>query len=56
MGWIIILQYSIDQEKLFSKTCIRSTGEIFSNKKKSVQDDFYKTLNLSAWELMYNVK
>ena len=23
---------------------------------EKIQDDFYQTLNLSAWELMYNVK
>jgi len=55
-AWAGLSFYStIDQEKLFSKTA-SGVQEIFSNKKKSVQDDFYKTLNLSAWELMYNVK
>ncbi|MBR4320770.1 MAG: DUF4173 domain-containing protein, partial [Oscillospiraceae bacterium] len=41
-------------QKLFDSAT--SSEEIMQKEKKSVQDDFYKSLNLSAWELIYNVK
>ena len=40
----------------FQENRDESIIQMMQNKKEEIQSDFYDTLNLSAWEMMYNVK
>ncbi len=44
-----------EMQKLFPDYAM-SPEEIMQDEKNSMQSDFYQMLNLSAWEIMYNVK
>lgn len=55
-AWAGLSFYNNDALRKLFPDYTMSPEEFMQEEKKSVQEDFYQTLNLSAWELMYNVK
>ncbi len=55
-AWAGLTFYSTDElTRLYAADSMDIT-EVMKNTKSGIQADFYDTLNLSAWEIMYNVK